>query len=442
MTRLNNKPNSQETQSDLLTLPWLADVPHFDQYVGVWAIREQEFLSHVEWAKSLDLNLHLRSAQAVAARAAESKSEERGSIAIIPLQGTLMKHASSMGNNTSTILARRQIRAAAADSGIKAILLHIDSPGGTVAGTKELADDVYAAAADKPVYAYIEDLGASAAYWIASQATKVFANETAIVGSIGTYGVIHDASGMAAKEGIKVHVVRAGAMKGVGTPGTEVTAEHLAELQRIVNDQNEFFIKGVSRVRPLTLSQVRNIADGRVHVGKAAAELGLIDGVATLDAVFGQLSKTVNRGTKTMSEQPTAATIQELKAACPNADAVFLMAQMEASATIEAAGKAWMTELTARLAAKDAELVKAKAAPPPAPAPAAGVDPLPAGGGKPAGGDGAGGDAMAEFQEKVADLVKLGKPEHVATAAICRKYPELRAAYVAAHNAAHPQSRR
>ena len=143
-----------------------------------------------------------------------------------------------------------------------------------------------------------------------------------------------------------------------------------------------------------------------------------------------------------MSEQPTAATIQELKAACPNADAVFLMAQMEASATIEAAGKAWMTELTARLAAKDAELVKAKAAPPPAPAPAAGVDPLPAGGGKPAGGDGAGGDAMAEFQEKVADLVKLGKPEHVATAAICRKYPELRAAYVAAHNAAHPQSRR
>lgn len=140
-------------------------------------------------------------------------------------------------------------------------------------------------------------------------------------------------------------------------------------------------------------------------------------------------------------EAPKAATIQELKAACPNADAAFLMAQMEASATVEAAGKAWMGELTSRLTAKDAEIAAIKNAPP-APVPTAGVDPLPAGGGKPEGGAGAGGDPMAEFQEKVADLVKLGKPQHVATATVARKFPELRAAYVAAHNAEHNKARR
>lgn len=134
-----------------------------------------------------------------------------------------------------------------------------------------------------------------------------------------------------------------------------------------------------------------------------------------------------------MSE-PKPATIQELKAACPNADPSFLMAQLEASATVEAASKAWTAELASQLAAAKAELAKKPAAPA---APAAGVEPLPAGGGKPEGGAGAGGDPIAEFQEAVAAEVKRGKPHHAATAIVCRKNPELRAAYVAAHNTLH-----
>jgi protease-4 len=129
-------------------------------------------------------------------------------VAVISLTGKLMKQQASMGGGTSTVQARRDIRAAASDPDIGAILLRIDSPGGTAAGTKELADEITAAKTKKPVWAYVEDMAASAAYWAASQASRIIANETALVGSIGTYGVVQDTSGMAAMEGVKVHVIR------------------------------------------------------------------------------------------------------------------------------------------------------------------------------------------------------------------------------------------
>jgi ATP-dependent Clp protease protease subunit len=145
-------------------------------------------------------------------------------------------------------------------------------------------------------------------------------------------------------------------------------------------------------------------------------------------------------------ETPKAATLPELKAACTNADAAFLLAQLEAGATVQAASSAWMTELqnkvTALTAANAEALEKAKKAPP-APAPVAtGVEPLPTGNAPKNGGTGTGGDPVAEFQEAVEVEMKHGKPRHAATAIVCRKNPELRDAMVAAHNAAHKPARR
>ena len=111
----------------------------------------------------------------------------------------LMNQVSFFSGSPSTIEARRQIREAVADDEIGAILLHVDFPGGTIAGTKELADDVAAVAKQKLTHSFIEDQCASAALWVASQSAQVFANETAMIGSIGTLSVIHDLSAMATK---------------------------------------------------------------------------------------------------------------------------------------------------------------------------------------------------------------------------------------------------
>jgi signal peptide peptidase SppA len=274
----------------------LSAIPHFEQYLGPWAMKPEEFAALRSHVMGLNLHVHMDSPEARAAQARGYGSDPyvKDGVAIVRVHGTMMKHQSSltmMGAACSTALARRELRSAVASENVGSILVHVDSPGGTVAGTAELAADVAAAASQKPAFAYIEDLGASAAYWVASSASKVYANATALVGSIGTYGVVYDESGAFEREGVKAYVIRAGEFKGVGTPGTAIEEKHLAEMQRRVDTLNSFFLNAVSAGRRLPLSRVQQIADGRVHVGDEARQIGLIDDVATLDAVFSALAK-------------------------------------------------------------------------------------------------------------------------------------------------------
>lgn len=209
-------------------------------------------------------------------------------IALIGIQGQMMKGNSKYGG-ANTIATRMAIRAAKEDPEVKAIMLMIDSPGGTVAGTNELAADVRAARVVKPVFAHVDDLGASAAYWVASQANSITASSTSEVGSIGTMGVVYDFSGSFEKKGIKVHVISTGAYKGVGSEGSPITDEQLAYFQKRVDDVNEKFVEGVSIGRGVSVPKVREWADGRVWIAETAREKGLIDGVMMFDDAVNRL---------------------------------------------------------------------------------------------------------------------------------------------------------
>ncbi len=115
------------------------------------------------------------------------------------------------------------LREAAGRDDIKAVFLHIDSPGGTVAGTPELADAVAALDKKKPVYAFSSGLMCSAAYWVASQARAIYATPSAQVGSIGVVQAVVDNSAALDKAGIKVEVFSVGKYKAMGAPGTPLT---------------------------------------------------------------------------------------------------------------------------------------------------------------------------------------------------------------------------
>lgn len=268
------------------------NIPHFDQWIGVWAMQEEAFCAGSRLLMDIDLHLHMQGPDPERAR---DEADRRGrlsvqeGIAVIPLHGVLMKHQSSMQDSTSTVVARRLIREARSSSDVKAALIHIDSPGGTVAGTPQLAADIAALAAAKPTIGFVENLCASAALWCGSQCSKLIATAESLVGSIGTYGVVHDLSAAATLKGVKVHVVRAGAMKGAGVPGTEITADQLADHQRIVNDLNAFFLRGVATGRGMSLARVGELADGRVHIAAHAQQMGLLDGVQSLDATWSKL---------------------------------------------------------------------------------------------------------------------------------------------------------
>jgi len=438
----------------------LNGLPYFEQYFGVWAVQPDVFHAAYNHVRALNFSLHMQSSAPAETQAAQSSQPQRasGGIALVTLHGTLMKHAASMTRSTSTVSARRQIRAAVRDEDIAGILLHIDSPGGTVAGTKDLADEIASAKAKKPVYAYCEDLCASAAYWLASQADKVFANPTALVGSIGTFLVVYDASQMAAMEGIKVHVIKAGDFKGAGTPGTEVTPEQLAEFQRNVSELNEHFVAGVMEGRKLTDKQVRGLADGRVHLAAAAKDLKLIDGIGSLDDTMRQLVSQTKKArimstTTALETQaatapaagpapaptlvpasaaPAAASLRELKAGCPGATDSFLLAQLEAGATLAAAQTAWMAEQSKQIAELNDKLAKAsdadagstgKRKP--------GVQPLSTESENKSHAT----DAIAAWNEAVAERVKAGQPKAKAISALVKAEPDLYAAYLEAYNA-------
>lgn len=281
------------------------------EYYGAWAVDQGRFWPAFNRVKHMDLAAHAQQAPATRTSAAITIVNGPGSaelvdssgegnaprVAVIQIRGTMMKQASSLEESTSTVRVRRAIRQAANDPSIGGILLVIDSPGGTVSGTADLAAEVRAAAAQKPVHAFCEDFAASAAYWVASQATKVYANDrTALIGSIGTLLVLVDASEWAEREGIEVLVFQTGELKGAGVLGAPVSDQAKAYFQRIVDRTQASFTAGVAEGRKLKRDQVDQIATGEVFLADEALTHKLIDGIQSFDATLRQLFQAASRG--------------------------------------------------------------------------------------------------------------------------------------------------
>lgn len=436
-------------------------VPHGDQFTecyGALAIYEPAFQELLARFRATDPQVHVHLSQAAAkdkepTEAAMAFELLDGGVAVISISGPMTKFGSSFAPQGSTVRARRAIRQALARDDVSSIVLRIDSPGGTVAGTSDLADDVFEAAKKLPTAAFVEDMGASAAYFVASQAGAVVAGRNSLVGSIGTYTVIEDWSALAAKEGIKVHVVKAGKFKGTGVTGTEVTGEQLADLQRVINELFEPFAAAIGRGRKLSAEKVAELSDGRIHGAAQAQDLGLIDGIGTFDQVVNDLRSNsgkrrrkvtamsqTNAGEQAAAEvKPQAATIAELKQALPDSTAEFREQCLETGLTLGQAKDAWMVELRKQNAAlaKDAAESKAKADQAKAESDAAAAAAKKGAGVKPvaaSGGDDTS-DLAEQFETEVAALEAKGKKRHEAFATVARRNPEAAVEYERRHNA-------
>lgn len=416
-------------------------VAHLDQYFGLWAVDETRFLSMFERINAMDLRAHIEQRQIEPEAAISVNPNRIGAIAVIDIQGTMTKHGSSLSEGGSTIRIRREIRVAAADGDVAGILLRIDSPGGTVAGTADLAADVFAARKVKPVFAFIEDFGASAAYWVASQATKVFANDrTAFIGSIGTFFGLYDFSKAFENEGIKPVPIMAGKFKGTGFPGTEITPEQQAMIQSLVEKIQVEFNAGIQRGRGMNRKQVEQLADGRIHVAPDALEFELIDGIQSFDATIKQLARepALQTGRKSTQEtpsmdtqttEPQPASIAELQAAFPD-DSKFALDCAAKGSTLPEAKADFCGHLQARLQNRDAtiaklgkektELAAAAAKKPHGATPVTddADDSAPAG------------DPVATVNARVQQLVDNGVERHKAHKRVMSSDPVLRMAYV------------
>jgi len=249
----------------------------------VWAMEPRAMAAFI--AKIFEVNTDsLDKLAAIEITKSKPTAVIKNGVATINIHGLLMKNPPSwlafFGIETTDYnRLREQIAEAVDNKEVDSIVLHVDSPGGTVAGVSESAEAIAVANKTKTVSAYIEDLGASGAYYLASQAGTISANPNAEVGSIGVYTVYGDYSKMAEDEGVKIHVIRSGEHKGMGVIGAPITDEQIEAVQEVVNAMAGNFISAVSAGRKMQPDNVKKIATGRVWIAKDAKKIGLIDSV-------------------------------------------------------------------------------------------------------------------------------------------------------------------
>lgn len=180
----------------------------------------------------------------------------------------------------------RQLRHFLKKDDIKAVVLRVDSPGGVVAPSQEIYEEVRKFAAKKKIVVSMGSLAASGGYYISAPATLIYANPGTITASIGVIIKLSNIETLMDKIGIKATVIKTGKYKDSGSPVRELTVEDRAMFQSVIDSTHNQFVRAVASGRKLPEDEVRRIADGRVLSGEQALALKLVDRLGTLqDAI-------------------------------------------------------------------------------------------------------------------------------------------------------------
>ena len=181
-------------------------------------------------------------------------------------------------SSTTSGALMRQFRKARQDDSVQAVLLRVNSPGGSAAATQEAAAELQKLKdSGKPVVVSMGDTAASGAYWLAAYGDKIYANPSTITGSIGVYMSYYDVQGLSEKLGVREEKIKSGPYKDIFSPFRPMTEEERRLTQNMVDDMYEQFVAVVAEQRHMDGEKVRSLADGRVFTGVQAKEAGLVD---------------------------------------------------------------------------------------------------------------------------------------------------------------------
>jgi protease-4 len=180
---------------------------------------------------------------------------------------------------------KEELTMAAEDQHIKAVLLRINSPGGTVTASDVIYHEIMAFKEKRkiPVVAVIMDLGASGGYYIAVAADKIVAHPTSVTGSVGVIMLRVSAEGLLQKIGVEASAIKSGGKKDIGSPFRPMTEEERALFQTMINTFFARFVDVVNKGRALPPEQLKIITDGRVLTGPQALQVGLVDQIGYLE---------------------------------------------------------------------------------------------------------------------------------------------------------------
>lgn len=271
---------------DILTSPWAIVPDKLSEIISIYD-------THLRGEKIDIEQIEARTGEPIKRKEQEAYIVQDG-VALISIDGVIAKKMNlftRISGGASTQMLVSSIDKARQDPNVKSALLIIDSPGGTVDGTSDAADAVRRFRDDKPIVALADGLMASAAYWIGSAATAVYAaNATTAVGSIGVVTAHVDISEYEKKIGIKTTEIYAGKFKRIASDRAPLSEEGRATIQDHVDYLYSIVVEAVAKNRGASVEAVlANMADGRIFVGQRAVEAGLVDGVSTQSALMVQL---------------------------------------------------------------------------------------------------------------------------------------------------------
>lgn len=216
--------------------------------------------------------------------------EEQDGVAIVNIRGPLISGSAGFFRYFGVLGyddIQEAFAEASADRSVKSILAMYASGGGAVAGCDECSEFISAVAKIKPVVTYAAGNMQSAAYWLGSAGSRVYASRTSFVGSIGVYTVAVDRSKQLEKEGVKAQVVRSGKWKGLGTGLEPLSDAYIEKLQAQVDQLNAIFEARVAENLGVPVKEVSSrMGQGREFLGAEAVAAGLISGVATSREAF------------------------------------------------------------------------------------------------------------------------------------------------------------
>lgn len=184
-----------------------------------------------------------------------------------------------------------EIKAYVKDPSIKALILRVDSPGGAVAPSQEIYEEVKKAASKKKVIVSMGSVAASGGYYISAPANRIIANPGTLTGSIGVIMEIPNIEGLMNKIGVKTEVIKSGRHKDIASVFRKMGKEERLILQSVLDDVHEQFIKAVSEGRNMHFDDVKELADGRIFTGKQALAAGLVDELGNLEDAINVAAK-------------------------------------------------------------------------------------------------------------------------------------------------------
>lgn len=288
---------------DIVTAPWAITPDMLTEIQGIYG-------RHLRGDK-IDLQ-NLSAATGITFDNQPKGYSVQDGVAVLPIDGVIAKRMNLMtkiSGGISSELVGRDFSTAMADRSVEAIVLAIDSPGGTVDGTPELAQLIASHRGTKPVLACTDGMMCSAAYWIGAAADRInISSEVAVVGSIGVVAKHVDVSKAEEQSGIKTTEIYAGKYKRIASQYAPLTEAGRESIQEAVDHVYSVFVDDVARFRGVDAATVlEGMADGRVFNGSKAIEAGLVDGVATLSETI-QQAREMARGKK---KQPARAGVAQ-----------------------------------------------------------------------------------------------------------------------------------